>query len=68
MNPRHRFVILRQGLPVHTATDLTGVVASLWGRDLRERYVVCDYERPVVVDTPDLLEWRQRHWPQEAEA
>lgn len=68
MTPRHRFVITRQGIPCHTDTDLTGVVAYLWGRDLRQRYVVYDEERSVPVDTPDLLEWRDAHWPQEHDA
>lgn len=66
MTPQHRFVILHQGRPVHTAPDLCGVLAYLWGRDLEERYVVYDYERPVWADDANLTAWAQRHWPEDA--
>jgi hypothetical protein len=57
MNAQHRYVILRRGVPVFTTDACTDLVTYLWGRDIKERYVVLDYERPYPVDTPDLLAW-----------
>jgi hypothetical protein len=57
MNPQHRYIVLRRGLPVFTTETCTNLVAYLWGRDIKDRYVVLDYEHPYPVDTPDLLAW-----------
>ena len=59
MCPTDRYLILRRGQPVWTTHDVLGVVAYLWGRHLRDRYVVLDYERPYPVDTADLVAWSQ---------
>lgn len=59
VNPRHRYVILRRGVPVFTTDECAMLVPYLWGRDINDRYVVYDYERPYPVDTPDLLAWLQ---------
>ena len=40
--------------------DAEDLVAYLWGRDTRERYVVLDYEIPYPVDTPNLTAWYAR--------
>ncbi len=55
MNPQHRYIVLRRGLPVFTTETCTDLVVYLWGRSLTEGYVVLDYERPYPVDTPDVL-------------
>jgi hypothetical protein len=57
MNPRHRYVILRRGVPVFTTDECALLVPYLWGRDIKERYVVLDFERPYPVDTTDLTTW-----------
>lgn len=75
MNPTHRFVILCAGWPTASCATLDEVIAWLWGRDLAPDpqtgacwYTVLDYERPVRCDTPDLLAWARRQWPEAAEA
>jgi hypothetical protein len=60
LNPHDRYVMHRCGVPVWTTNDRNYIVAWLWGRDIRDQYVLYDYERPYNVDTPDLLRWFQR--------
>jgi hypothetical protein len=57
MHPQHRYLITRRGVPVFTTDDCPSLLTYLWGRDVKERYVVFDYERPYPVDTPDLSAW-----------
>jgi hypothetical protein len=57
VNPQHRYVVLRRGMPVFTTDDCRDLIPYLWGRNIKDRYVVLDYERPYPVDTPDLLAW-----------
>lgn len=52
-----RYVILRRGRPVHGTNTCASVIAYLWGRDIRNHYVVLDYGRPYPWDNPDLLAW-----------
>ena len=52
--PTNRYIVLRQGEPVLTSDDCDALVAYLWGRHIRDGYVVLDYEIPYPVDTPDL--------------
>jgi hypothetical protein len=57
LDPQHRYLILRRGVPVYTTDDVTMLLVYLWGRRLRDRYVVYDYERPYPWDTTDLCTW-----------
>jgi len=57
LNPRHRYVLHRRGVPVYTTDDCAMLISYLWGRDIKHRYVVYDYEQPYPVDTPDLSAW-----------
>jgi hypothetical protein len=55
--PTDRYVVLRRGIPVYTTNECYRLIAYLWGLDIKDRYVVLDYERPYPVDTPDLCAW-----------
>ena len=55
--PTHRYVILQRGIPVYTTDEVTMLVCYLWGRYIKDGYVVYDYEIPYPVDTPDLYAW-----------
>lgn len=57
LSPTHRYVILRGGVPVYTTNDCQMLTHYLWGRDIKDNYVVYDYETPYPVDTPDLWTW-----------
>ena len=57
--PTDRYVVLRRGTPVYTTQDCEALIAYFWGRDIKDQYVVLDYECPCPVDNPDLLAWIQ---------
>jgi hypothetical protein len=54
-----RYVVLKGTLPVFTTNDVQALLPWLWGRDLRDTYIVLDYEKAYAVDNPDLWAWMQ---------
>ena len=60
MDPQHRYVIHRRGVPVFTTDSHKWLICYLWGLDIKDNYVVYDYERPYPVDTPNLTAWIER--------
>jgi hypothetical protein len=55
-----RYVVLRRGQPVFTTQNVQTLVLWLWGRDIRNTYMVLDYEKAYPVDNPDLCVWMER--------
>ena len=55
--PTDRYVVHRNGTPVYSTNKLQEILLFLWGRQLRFKYVVYDYERPYPFDNPDILTW-----------
>ncbi len=52
-----RYIVHRNGTPVYSCNELHDILLFLWGRQLRFKYVVYDYERPYPLDNPDLMTW-----------
>jgi hypothetical protein len=60
MDPQHRYIIFRGSEPVYTSNSYKWLISYLWGRDIKDNYVVYDYERPYPVDNPNLTDWLER--------
>jgi hypothetical protein len=58
--PTHRYVVLSHGTPVYTTPDVDGILVYLWGRDIKDGYVVYDYETPYPVTHPNLTAFLAR--------
>jgi len=57
LSPTDRYIVHRNGTPVYSTNELQDLVIFLWGRQVRFKYVVYDYERPYPFDNPDILAW-----------
>ncbi len=55
--PTDRYVVHRNGVAVFSTNDLHDILLFLWGKQLRFKYVVYDYERPYPFDNPDIVAW-----------